>query len=140
MTFDETKYREASELVKSIELDWTRFNLFGIDYALRTCPSQNPNGSQNGQAAEYAPQEERGEWAIYLWEDIEEHIQRPLLFHEVVEVYHRKLGMKKTPAHNSTMSWERRFCEDNLTNSNLEDYLRFKKEHGYNGFDLSDKQ
>lgn len=135
MIFDDSKYRKASEFVKKIELDWTEFNLFNINYALRICPSVNPDGSKNGEAAEYTYQKGE-EWAVYLWEDIPEHIQRPLLLHEIVEVYNRNLGMDKTPAHNATMPREERFCRENMTKSNLKDYLNFKSEHGYNGFGL----
>jgi len=137
MAFDDLKYRELSDLVRNIKLGWTNFDIVGIPCKLRTCPSRNPNGSPNGQAAEYHNPE--GIWVVYLWEDIGEKIQRPLLFHEAVEICHREQGIEKTPAHNATMPWEKRFCDDYLTASELKEYLKFKKERGYNGFDLSNR-
>jgi len=138
MVFDDVKYREVSNLVRNIELGWVDFEIDNIPYVLMTCESKSWDGSPNGKAAEYHHPEDV--WAIYLWEDIGEKIQRPLLFHEIVEIYHREQEMEMTPAHNATMPWEKRFCEDYLTNVELERYLQFKKEHSCNGFDLSDKK
>jgi len=135
MAFSESKYKKVSKFVKTIKLEDDEFSLFGIDYALLICPSQNDDKSKNGEAAEYIRQPE--EWVIYLWENIGEKIQRSLLFHEIVEIYHVAQKMKQTPAHNATMPLEKRFCEEYLTSSELENYLNFKKEQGCDGFELS---
>ncbi len=139
MTFDNAKYDEVSDLVKTIELEDADFDIFDTEITLRMCPQRHPKtGEINGDAAEYFVQE-TGRFAIYIWDCLGEKIQRPLLFHELVEIYHRTQGMEQTPAHNATMPWEKRFCEEYLTNSELNKYLEFKKEHGYNGFDISKK-
>src|SRR3989344_4425729 len=134
--FDESKYKEASELARTVEIGWTQFELFGITYNLMTTPSKNCDGSQNGEAAEYRACGGYT-WDIYLWEDLKENIQKPLLFHEIVEIYHRVHARMDNPrAHNATMPLEKRFCEDFLTRQELEEYLDFKKEQGYYGFNL----
>jgi hypothetical protein len=139
MTFDEEKYQQVSDIVNKMGIDYETFDLFGIPCVVVGAPSKNGDGTPNGLPAEYAPQES-GEWAIYIWEDLEEKIQKPLLFHEFVEVYHKAvMKIEKTPAHNATMSWEKRFCEEYLTPLELKKYLDFKKGYGYNGFDLSDR-
>ncbi|MFH1332498.1 MAG: hypothetical protein ABIH63_04425 [archaeon] len=140
MTFDEAKFREVSDLVRSLPIDWEDFDLFNTSYAVRAVPSKNEDGSPNGSPAEY-DLHENGQCGIYLWEDIGEKKQRPLLFHEMVEIYHKvALDMSKIEAHNTTMPWEKRFCLEYLTPSELAKYLKFKKEHGCNGFDLSNNK
>ena len=154
MVFDEVKYMEVSDLVKTIKLGDTDFELFDISYNLLLCPSKNERGYKNGEAADYYARS--NDWNdknhkrnynfdIYLWEDIEEKIQRPLLFHEIVETYHITQGSEKgheeeleemiTRAHNTALTLEERFCEDYLTISEFEKYLKFKKGHGQNGFE-----
>ncbi len=136
MVFDDIMYREASDLVRGVELDWIDFELFNIPYALRMCESKNEDGSQNGLPAEYHFHE-NGMCGVYIWEEIGEKIQRPLLLHEIVEIYHKlAFNMSKTEAHNAALPWEKRFCDEFHTPVELEQYLMFKKQHGYNGFDL----
>ena|SRR3989344_1796558 len=128
--FGESGYRVYADFVSKMPIVWDYFELMGGDYKLILC-------DKRGQVAEYHVASNRDGLDIYLWGDLDEWIQRPLLFHELVEIYHRELGMNKTPAHNATMPWEKRFCEEHLNPSQLERLLEFKKEHGYNGFDLS---
>jgi hypothetical protein len=145
MVFNEAKYREVSDLVKTIRLDDTDFELFNIRYNLLFCSSKDKGGRKNGEAAEYIGRS-NSDYDIYLWEDIGEKIQRPLLFHEIVETYHITQGSDKkhekleemiTRAHNATLPLEKRFCEDYLTSSEFEKYLKFKKDHGQKEFELS---
>ena len=136
--FDESKYKEASELARNVEIGWTEFELFGITYNLMTTPSENCDGSQNGEAAEYRAWE-KYRWDIYLWEDLKEKIQRPLLFHEIIEIYnkvHTRMGDPQ--AHSAAMPLEKRFCNEFLTKEELEEYLDFKEKQGYYGFHLVD--
>jgi len=108
----------SSEILENIKsevmdkpLEWRRFSIADINYALRTSPSKTDSGEVNGQPAEYYGQPD--EWAIYIWEDLMEKIQRVLLFHETTEIYFRvKFGMEKTPAHNATLPYEEQFKKD----------------------------
>jgi len=117
-----------------MEIESTYFDILGLGCTLWTCPSKDSDGNLNGLPAEYQIPE--GIWTVYLWEDIGEKIQRPLLFHEAVEIYHMEEGIEKTLAHNAAMFWEKRFCKDYLTDSELKEYLLFKKEQGSNGFEV----
>ncbi len=134
MTFDKSKYKEVSELVKSIELKDQKFNLFGMEYEL-IIGLPEKYGYKEPAVYHFTDKERCG---IFLEKNLDEKIQRPMLFHEIVEVYHRTLKMKGTPAHNAALPWEEKFCEEYLTKSELEEYLSFKKEHGCNGFELLD--
>ena len=141
MVFDEAKYREVSDLVKTVKLDNSdnfpiSFELFNINYNLLFCPSKDEDGHEDVVVAFYAARSK--DWNdrkhkrsynfdIYLWGDIGEKIQRPLLFHEIVETYHITKRMEATEAHNTTLPLEKRFCEDYLTSSEFEKYLKFKK-------------
>lgn len=135
MVFDEKKYTQASAFINRIKIEDARFKLWDIPYALRTCPRLNADGSVNIEGADYLAQPK--EWAIYLCKELKRITQLPLLFHEIVEIYHREDGMEQTPAHNAAISLEKRFCEEYLTRSELKQYLEFKKEKGYDGFSLS---
>ena len=129
MVFDELKYKETSELVKTIRLDYTNFDIFNIPCRLFPCSSINPQtGYPNGGPAMYANPSYT--YDIYLWEDIPEKIQRPLLFHEIVEIYHRKQNFEMTPAHNIAIIWEERFCYDYLSKEELGKYIDFQKNIG----------
>jgi len=139
MAFDEEKYRQVFDIVKNMKIDYETFELFDISYVVLGVPSRNDDGTVNGEPGDFSAHE-TGEWAIYVWEDLEEKIQKPILFHDIVDIYHMAaMGMDRAHSHNTTMPWEKRFCEEYLTPSELENYLKFKKEHGYNGFDLSDR-
>lgn len=143
MAIDEAIYNETAELARNIDMiDYNQFDLFDLSYNLLLSPSGNDDGSQNGLPAEYACPNNDLEWDIYLWEDIKEKIQRPLLFHEVIEIYNKRIAhMDEIPAHNAAMEAEKRFCSEFLTKQELEDYLVFKKEYGCNGFEpMPDKQ
>ncbi len=135
MAFNNKTYKEISNLVKTLKIEDKEFDLNGIPCNLLLCPSKNENNLQNGTAAEY--HNPSRSYDIYLWEDIEEKIQRPLIFHELVEIVYREDGFGKTSAHNETMPWEKKFCEDYLTNLELNKYLNFKKDQGINGFETS---
>lgn len=110
----------SAEILKNIEseamnepLEWRRFSIADINYALRTSSSKTSSGEINGQPAEYHQQHERNEWAIYIWEDLMEKVQRVLLFHEITEVYFRvKFGMEKTHAHKATLPYEEQFKKE----------------------------
>jgi len=99
------------------------FSIENINYALRICRSKNDKDEVNGQPAEYYAQP--NEWAIYIWEDLMEKIQRVLLFHEITECYFRKkFGMEKTPAHNASLPYEKQIKKELLS----EDEERVLKE------------
>ena len=129
MAFDESKYKETSELVKKIDLNGRDFNLFEIDFFLRICPHHNPVlDGRDGKVAEYTQRREGNQgFIIYSWGDLGEKIQRPLIFHQVVEIYHlEKEKMEKNEAHRATIPWEKRFCQEYLNNFELENYFKFK--------------
>ena len=99
---------------KNHPLKWRRFSIEQINFALRTSPSRDDSGDQNGQPAEYIHQP--NEVAIYIWEDLPEKIQRVLLFHEIIEVYLRQTyGLDKTPAHTITLTYEDQFRKEILS-------------------------
>ena len=131
MEFNDAKYKEVSDLVRNIKLDDLSFNLFDIYYFLRMCPHYNTETNQvNGHAAEYITPCDGNGFGIYIWNDLEEKIQRVLLLHEIIEVFHRNQGMEATPAHDATIPWERRFRGEYLTASETKKYLKFKKDNG----------
>jgi hypothetical protein len=72
---------------------------------------------------------------IFLQGNYREKIRKPLLFHEIVECYFMTRDVDVNSAHNLTLPQEKRFCEEYLTESELEKYLRFKKEWGCGGFE-----
>lgn len=135
-SFGEKEYRIYADFVKNMPLVWDYFKLMGGNYRLIPCEKRGEDSACE-ESASYYPASNRDGWDIYYWDGLDEWIARPIIFHEVVELYHRELGMGKTPAHNATMLWEKRFCIDNLSSSQLERLLEFKQEIGYNGFDLS---
>lgn len=134
--FGEEEYRIYADFVKGMPLVGDYFELMGGDYKLIPCEERGEKSACN-ESARYYYASNRDGWDLYYWDGLDEWVVRPILFHEVVELYHRELGMEKTPAHNATMPWEKRFCTENLSSSQLEKLLEFKKEIGYNGFDLS---
>ena len=122
-------YKEVSDLVKNMKIKRQHFEFSGIKYVLIPCSSRDPNGNPNGLPAEWAYPE--GSPVIYLWEDIEERIQRPLLFHEIAEVYYiLSTNLKRKQAHEKALQLERRFCEEYLTKDEFNEYTKFKKEYG----------
>ena len=109
-------------------LEWRRFSIKDINYALRTCPSKTKSGEINGQPGEYHAQAQ--EFAIYIWEDLMEKIQRVLLFHEITEVYFRKKhGMEKTPAHNATLPYEEQFRKELLSEDEEKSYQELRSKY-----------
>ena len=110
--------KEVLENIKSEvtnqPLEYRDFSIEDISYTFIPCPSKNDEGETNGQPAEYNAQ--LNEWAIYIWEDLLEKIQKVLLFHEIIEIYFRaKYGMEKTPAHNATLLYEEQFRKELLS-------------------------
>jgi len=110
----------------------------GSSYNLVICPPKNDDGSPNGLAAEYHVRGYR-QADIYLWGDLGEHIQRPLLFHELTETGFLFSGMEKNSAHDAALQQEKRFCTEHLSPSELEAYLQFRKDSGSNGFEPSEQ-
>jgi len=95
-------------------LEDRRFSIENTNYALRISRSKNDKGEANGQPAEYYAQP--NEWAIYIWEDLMEKIQRVLLFHEITEIYLRKkFDMEKTPAHNASLPYDEQIKKELLS-------------------------
>lgn len=139
MTFDESKYERVSELVKRIELEDQKFNLFGINYTLFVRSPETEHifeclfGDDLTPATNIPRDEHRCE--VYLQGNYGEKIRKPLLFHEIVESYFMTRDVDVNSAHNLTLPQEKRFCEEYLTESELEKYLRFKKEWGCDGFE-----
>ncbi|KKT56120.1 MAG: hypothetical protein UW81_C0040G0006 [Candidatus Giovannonibacteria bacterium GW2011_GWC2_44_9] len=110
--------KEALENIKSEvtnqPLEYRDFSIENISYTFIPCPSKNDEGETNGQPAEYNAQ--LNEWAIYIWEDLLEKIQKVLLFHEIIEIYFKeKYDMETTPAHNATLPYEEQFRKEILS-------------------------
>lgn len=123
---------EIKQEVLNNPLDWNDIEVDNIVYALRTCESINSRGETNGQPVEY--HEQSGEWAIYIWDDLLEKVQRVLLFHEMVEIYFReKFGLEKTPAHNATLGYEEWFKKEISLTPQEESSLRDLREKYRNG-------
>lgn len=111
-------------------LDWRDFVINGIEFALRTCESKKDDGTPNGQPAEYFFPE--GKFAIYIWEDLLENIQRVLLFHEMVEIYLRtEYALEKSSAHNVTLVYEEQFRKQLLSEEEEALYQKLRREYSF---------
>ncbi len=111
-------------------LDWRNFVIRDIEFALRTCESKREDGGPNGQPAEYFFPE--GKFAIYIWEDLLENIQRVLLFHEIVEIYLRvEHALPKNSAHNATLIYEEQFRKELLSEEEEALYQKLRSDYSF---------
>ena len=107
---------------KNQPIERSSFVIGDINYILIPSPSKTDQGEINGQPAEY--HQSQNEWAIYIWEDLPENIQRVLLFHEIIEIYLRnKFGMETTTAHNATLPYESCFKNEIIFKENERNIL-----------------
>lgn len=123
---------EILESFKSIStnqlIEDCNFDVDNINYALRICPSKNVYGNANGEPGEYVLQP--NEWAVYIWEDLPENIQRVILFHEIIEIYFRdKHGLDQTPAHNATLPYEEEFKNKFLSDEEKKQIQELRKNY-----------
>jgi len=111
----ENKFEISENVLEEIKkevnepFEWRYFSIEDIDFALILSPSKNEDGTINGTPAEVYGQP--GEFAIYIWEDLPENIQRVLLFHEIVEIYLYKTYHIENirDAHLATLEYEDAF-------------------------------